>query len=299
MCSCNGESKSIVGSLHGSESGHPQSTSKRDPSERDPVLLPLERVSGPITKVILSPPLDNKAYDATTHIRIKLPNRVVCGERLNKEGRRSAGRSDSARKYSESGKLCATPRNVTFPQIRLVESFMHSQKNSPTCLFKEVPKCSDEFVVPHAASLTYASRHRRVCTSQVSITGPRFPLECCLRYCVQPNLVHFLLRFNYSLIIISCPASTMTERRSYDSVDDLERLVKHENIQLSVNGHIDRPAQLREARQRRIWLHLGWAMSLAFVFIVGYLGGAKSAASSNTTAPWVAGPLGAPYSNCR
>lgn len=80
-------------------------------------------------------------------------------------------------------------------------------------------------------------------------------------------------------------------------MDDLERLVKDQNTQLSVNDHIARPSQLRRAHQRHIWLHLGWAMSLAFVFVVGYLGGAKSAASSSTTAPWVAGPFGAPYSN--
>lgn len=91
----------------------------------------------------------------------------------------------------------------------------------------------------------------------------------------------------------------MTERMSYDSVDDLERLVKDQNTQLSVNSNIVRPAQLRQARQRRVWLHLGWSMLLAFVFVMGYLGGAKSAASASITAPWVAGPLGAPYSNCK
>ena len=82
-------------------------------------------------------------------------------------------------------------------------------------------------------------------------------------------------------------------------MDDLERLVKDQNGHLSVNDNVGRPAQMRQARQRRIWYHLGCSVLLASVFIAGYLGGAKSASSAPTKAPWVAGPLGAPYSNCK
>jgi hypothetical protein len=91
----------------------------------------------------------------------------------------------------------------------------------------------------------------------------------------------------------------MTERKSYDSVDDLERLVKDEHTDMSVNDDFARPVQQRQARYRHVWSQLGWAMLLAGVFVVGYLGGNKSASDASMKGPWVAGPLGAPYSNCK
>lgn len=107
------------------------------------------------------------------------------------------------------------------------------------------------------------------------------------------------LAFLYFGSHLQVPSANMTERKSYDSAGDLERLVKNESIDLSeqdIDFHINQP---RQARRSRIWSILGCSTLLAIVFVIGYLGGARSALDAPRKTPWVAENLGAPYSTCK
>jgi hypothetical protein len=84
----------------------------------------------------------------------------------------------------------------------------------------------------------------------------------------------------------------MAGRKSYDSVDDLERLVTEEHTKSVPSGNA---LYTRAQRPGRLWSILGYTAAISLVFSVGYLGGIYSHNSEGS--PWVIGPLGAPYAN--
>ena len=83
----------------------------------------------------------------------------------------------------------------------------------------------------------------------------------------------------------------MAGRRSYDSVDDLERLVVDEKT--VSNSTVNQ----RGPRPNRLWTVLGYTALVSLIFSAGYLGGIYSHNEMPSKTPWVVGPLGAPYAN--
>lgn len=87
----------------------------------------------------------------------------------------------------------------------------------------------------------------------------------------------------------------MAERRSFDSLDDLERFVVEEEAKEQVRNSKTpyRPTR----RPNRLWSLTGYTALVTIVFSIGYIGGIYSNPTNGSNTPWVIGPFGAPYAN--
>jgi len=134
---------------------------------------------------------------------------------------------------------------------------------------------------------------------RVAVSESRSGAWCFLPLPLLPVRHTVLLLYSTKLTYrFGSPDKAMTERSSYDSVDDLERLVTEHAKELPDISHDVHTAHLRQAHRSRVRSTVGWFVLLVTVFGTGYLGGTWSTAGAHRDTPWVVGPLGAPYSNC-
>lgn len=91
----------------------------------------------------------------------------------------------------------------------------------------------------------------------------------------------------------------MTERSSFDSVDDLERLVAHSPKGFSESKNRPGDSIYEQDGRKRRWSAAKCIALCVGGLLIGYSFGTWSVASPSVTSPWVVGPLGAPYSNCK